>query len=67
MPNDKKNQPARCLMDATDMPPHLFALSTDGRKNFHQCKSRKALFQVLAKSADPDGAAACPSTSPAGC
>src|SRR5450631_3509134 len=52
---------ARCLMDATDMPPYLFALATDGRKNFHQCRSRKALFQVLAKSADPDGAAACPS------
>jgi hypothetical protein len=50
-----KTKPIRCLMDATDLPPSAFALPNDGRKSAHKQNRRKALAQVLARRADPDG------------
>lgn len=50
-----KTKPIRCLMDATDLPPSAFALPNDGRKCAHKQNRRKALAQVLARRADPDG------------
>jgi Fe2+ or Zn2+ uptake regulation protein len=50
-----KAKTIRCLMDATDLPPSAFALPDDGRKSVHKQNRRKALAQVLARRADPDG------------
>jgi hypothetical protein len=50
-----KMKASRCLKDATNLPPRVFALPDDGRKASHLQQQRKALTQVLAFAANADG------------